>query len=231
MWRALFGDRAELGRRGHDDAVGPTRDVVMSAPPASPPLGHRAAARGNRVRRALLRVYGTLHRWGESGWAGSAVGTWGLLQGSVVPGPSEALFIPLGLADPRRALTLAAWATAGATAGGLIAYLIGARLFDTAGVWLLDIFGVSNEMWESSRGLFENRGWAIVVVSTMSPLSTKLVSIAAGAFGVPIGEFALALLAGRGARFMAIGLVVRFAGERLRSFLARRAGPSAETIA
>jgi membrane protein YqaA with SNARE-associated domain len=146
----------------------------------------------------------------------------------VVPGPSEALFIPLGLADPPRALTLAAWATVGATLGGLIAYGIGAELFDTIGVWLLDLFRVSNETWESSRLLFEERGWAIVVLSTVSPLSTKLVSIAAGAFGVPLPEFAVALFAGRAIRFMAIGLVVRFAGVRLRTMLGRGIGRAPE---
>src|SRR5688500_8771980 len=87
----------------------------LPAPEAPAVPEHRSPGTGNRLKRAIVHLYAALHRWGESGWAGSAVGGWGVLQGSVVPGPSDAVLIPLGLADPRRALTLAAWATAGAT--------------------------------------------------------------------------------------------------------------------
>jgi membrane protein YqaA with SNARE-associated domain len=141
-----------------------------------------------------------------------------------VPGPSDVVLVPLGLADPRRAFALAAAATLGATVGGLVAYFIGAELFDTVGQWVLTRFGVSNEVWEARRALFEERGWMIVILSTMSPLSTKFVCIAAGAFGVPLGEFALALLVGRATRFTAIAAIVRFAGERFRAYLGRKLG-------
>ena len=177
-----------------------------------------------RAWRAVLSLYATLHRWGESGWSRSAVGGWGFLQGSVVPGPSDVVLVPLGLADPPRAFALAAFATAGATTGGLVAYLIGSQLFDTVGRNVLDLFAVSPATWESHRALFENRGWLVVLLSTISPLSTKFACIAAGAFGVPLGEFALALFGGRATRFTAIALAVRFAGERLRLYLARKFG-------
>ena len=101
--------------------------------PAVVPVEHRDVHPGGRVRRALVALVARLHRWAESGHAGSAVCTWNALQGSVVPGPSEALFLPLGLADPRRAFVLAAWAALGATAGGLVAYAIGAFAFEPVG--------------------------------------------------------------------------------------------------
>jgi membrane protein YqaA with SNARE-associated domain len=189
----------------------------------SPPVP-RPAGRPQRLWRAVGSVYSVLHRWGESGWAKSAVGGWGFLQGSVVPGPSDIVLIPLGLADPRRAFALAAAATIGSTLGGLVAYLIGAELFDTVGRWVLDRFGVSNETWAGHHARFETRGWMIVVLSTMSPISTKFVCLAAGAFGIPLGEFTLALFAGRGTRFMAIAVLLRFAGERLRAYLLRKVG-------
>lgn len=220
----------------------------MSAPPTEPPAEiateiltgrgapadgageHRDRHAGGRARRALVALIARLHRWAESGHAGSAVCTWNALQGSVVPGPSEALFLPLGLADPRRALRLAAWASLGATAGGLIAYLIGAFAFESVGRPLVELFGVSAERWASLEGLFLRRGAMIVLLSTMSPLSTKLVCIGSGAFGVPFAPFALALVLGRGARFLVLGLVVRFAGERLVGALERRLGRSMASV-
>src|SRR5687767_6767679 len=145
----------------------PPRVVV---PVADDVPEHRSPAPGNRIKRTIIHLYAALHRWGESGWSGSAVGGWGVLQGSVVPGPSDALLIPLGLADPRRALVLAAWATAGATVGGLIAYAIGAQLLGGIDNSVVGWLGISPEGWELRRAQFENRGWIIVALSTISPL-------------------------------------------------------------
>src|SRR5687768_10999679 len=125
----------------------------------APSSDNRSPATGNRLRRAIVHLYAALHRWGESGWAGSAVGGWGVMQGSIVPGPSDALLIPLGLADPRRALVLAAWATAGATLGGIIAYTIGANFLDALTNSMFGWFGEGSASWESRRAQFESRGW------------------------------------------------------------------------
>ena len=202
--------------------------VLASAPPNS--TEQRSRAPRNRFRRAVVAVYAALHRWGESGWAGSAVGGWGLLQGSVVPGPSEAVLVPLGLADPRRALVLAGWAIAGSTLGGLIAYTIGAQLFDSVGRTILDLFRVTPPEWEALGLQFDKWGWVIVLASTLSPLSTKFTCMAAGAFGVPLVEFSLALLGGRGIRFLIVGATIRFAGVKLTRALERWMGRPVDTL-
>ena len=165
---------------------------------------------------------GALRRWAESGWAGPAVGTWAFLQGSVVPGPSEALLVPMGLADPPRVLPLAAWATVGATVGGVAAYVLGATALDSLAMPIVRVFGMSAADFEARRALFEQRGWLVVLFSTVSPLPTKVVCMAAGAFGVPPFAFTLALGIGRATRFTAVSLVIRFAGERWLARLERR---------
>ena len=198
--------------------------------PVVPGAEHRDARPGGRVRRALLALVARLHRWAESGHAGSAVCTWNALQGSVVPGPSEALFLPLGLADPKRAFSLAAWAAFGATAGGLVAYAIGAFAFESVGQPLVGFFGMSPQRWSSLEGVFMRRGALIVLLSTVSPLSTKLVCIGGGAFGVPFLPFMAALAAGRVARFAVIGLIVRLAGDRLVARIERKLGRPIERV-
>jgi membrane protein YqaA with SNARE-associated domain len=192
--------------------------------------GRRASGTVGRLRRGLVSLIARLHRWAESGSAGPAVGVWGTMQGSVVPGPSEALFVPLALADPRRAFHLAVWATLGATVGGIFAYAIGAYAFDSVGGPLLGLFGVGPARLASLEALFERRGAELILFSTLTPLSTKLVCIAAGAFGVPFPEFALALIAGRAARFLLIGLLLRYAGEGLMRRLERRLGKPIEAV-
>ena len=203
---------------------------MTTAATADQTAEHRDRRTRNRVRRALVGLVARLHRWAESGSAGSAVCTWNCLQGSVVPGPSEALFLPLGLADPRRALRLATWAAAGAVAGGLIAYAIGAFAFESVGRPLLSLFGMRPARWDQLAGLFHRRGAMLVLLSTVSPLSTKLVCIGAGAFGVPFWAYLPALVVGRVGRFGVLGLIVRFAGDRLVARLERKLGRSIDTV-
>ena len=180
--------------------------------------------RSQGARRLLVRLLAIFHRWAESGWAGSAVGAWAVLQGSVVPGPSDVLLVPLGLSDPKRVYYLALWATVGATLGGLVAYAIGALAFEEVGRPLLGLVGVSPRTLERYRTLFEQRGWMIVALSAMSPLSTKVVCLAAGSFAVPPLQFVAGLVLGRAARFLAVATLVRFAGEWLRRRLENRLG-------
>jgi len=197
---------------------------------AAPAAARRDERLAGRLRRTLVALLARLHRWAESGHAGSAVCTWNALQGSVVPGPSEGLLLPLGLADPPRALRLALWAALGATAGGLVAYAIGAFAFERVGWPLVELFGVSAARWATLEGLFRRHGALLVVLSTVSPLSTKFVCIGAGTFGVPFAPFALALGAGRLGRFGLVGLVLRFAGERLLQRLEKRLGRGIEEV-
>jgi membrane protein YqaA with SNARE-associated domain len=193
-------------------------------PSRATPHAVPAASRGGPVARATYRMLAMFHRWAESGWGGPAVGGWGLLQGSVMPGPTDTVLVPLGIADPGRVFRLAAWATAGATLGGLLAYAIGVLAFDEVGRPLLALLGVSERLLEASHARFDRQGWLLVLLSTVSPLSSKVICLAAGAFGVPVWEFVPALLVGRLTRFGTIAVIVRFAGPRLLDRLSRRVG-------
>ena len=192
--------------------------------PAASATTEPARAPGGPIARLLYRVLAMFHRWAESGWGGAAVGGWGFLQGSVMPGPTDTVFVPLGLADPGRVFRLAGWATAGATLGGMAAFAIGALAFDEVGRPLLELLGVSDRLLVRSEAAFARRGWLLVLVSTVSPLSSKVVCLAAGAFGVPLWQFLPALLVGRLGRFATIAAILRFAGPRLLDVVARRVG-------
>jgi len=173
-------------------------------------------------------LYDRLHLWAESGWAGPATAAWCFLQGSVVPGPSDALFVPLGLSEPRRAFRLAAWATAGAVLGGFVAYGLGRVAFDALVRPALAAVSVGPEDWFRLQRLFDEHGPWLIALSSISPFSTKLMCIAAGAFRLSFAECALALFLGRGVRFATIAIVLRYAGDRLaeRFGLRRNARPA-----
>ena len=72
--------------------------MTQPLPHTTPPIDSRTTSpQPVRGWRRFLDVYYAFHRWAESGWSRSAVAGWGVLQGSVMPGPSDALLIPLGL--------------------------------------------------------------------------------------------------------------------------------------
>jgi membrane protein YqaA with SNARE-associated domain len=197
----------------------PTPDLsTPTAAEAHPAPGPRGA------RGAFLRVYGAIYRWAESGWARSATGVYGVVQGSVMPGPSDALFLPLSVADPKRATTFAAWSVAGLTIGSLIAYCIGVFAFDQVGLRIIGALGFSAEQLARVRVLFAEKGWLVILLGSMPMASPKLTAIAAGAFGYPLPIFIAIVFAVRAARFFAVALLIRYAGERIQRWIERRLG-------
>jgi membrane protein YqaA with SNARE-associated domain len=179
-----------------------------SLPPSpSAPLGG--------LRGRACRVLAKLHQWAESGWAGPATAGWTYAQGAALPGPADALLVPFGLADPRRVYRLALWALAGSTLGGITAYLAGAFAFQEVVAPVLGVVGIDPSELASFRTLFARHGWMLVVISSVSPFPSKLVSVSAGAFGIPFPIFALALGLGRATRFFTIAVLIHLAGERI----------------
>jgi membrane protein YqaA with SNARE-associated domain len=158
---------------------------------------------------AFRRLWAWLHAVAATRGAAPATFLWNLLQGSVMPGPSEGLLLPLGLARPSSAWRLAAAAASGAIIGGIIAFSLGAFAFESVGRPVLSFLGVRDALLERAIGLMRTHGWIFVLTSTVSPLSTKLVSIAAGAAGMPFPGFLFALATGRITRMTVIATLIR----------------------
>jgi len=211
MAPALLSETARMETR-LDSAVD-SADVI--AEPASIALATPAERRRFAVRLRIQVLVARLHRWAETGWATSAIGVWAFLQASIVPGPVETFFLPLALADRKRVWRFALSAIIGSSLGALVAFGIGRFAFDSVGVSILSALGFGLDDVEQSRALFALHGSTLVVLSTVTPISLKLTSIAAGAFGVPFFHFAVAVFAGRTVRFIATAAVIFYAGEKL----------------
>lgn len=168
--------------------------------------------RADAPQGRLERLHGTLQRWADAGWSGSVVLGWGLLQGCIFPGLADLVFLPLAIARPARAYRLALIATSGTLIGSILLFIAGAYALAWFEGPLAHMLGVTTPHLNATRAtLAAYGGWAIFA-STMSPLSTKLTSIASGAFGVPFAQFVAALLAGRIVRTFALAWLVRHGG-------------------
>jgi membrane protein YqaA with SNARE-associated domain len=159
--------------------------------------------------RPVSALWRAVERFAHARGAVPATFLWNLGQGSVVPGPVELLFLPLAVAEPRKAWTLAAAAATGSVLGGCLAFGLGSSMFAAIGQPVLAAIGVSGDALTDAMGLMARYGWVFVLGSTLTPISTKAVAVAAGATGMAFPAFVAALAAGRVARFSAMVLVLR----------------------
>lgn len=172
---------------------------MHAAPPVTPPS-------------RLLRLHTRLQQWADAGWSNTVVLGWGLLQGFIFPGLADLFFLPLALARPARAYQLALVAAAGTLTGSIALYWAGHEALALLQGPLSSFFDLSTATIDRYRATLASYGGWAIFASTMSPLSTKLTSIASGIVGVPFGEFALALAAGRLTRVLVLAWLVRHGG-------------------
>jgi len=195
------------GSRGDEPLVTPARGDE----PLQEPL--EAMAMAEPPSRAV-RLYRTMQRWADAGWANSVVFGWGLAQATFVPGPVDLLFLPLALAKPQHAYRLAMVAAAGTILGSVGLYWTGTLAFAQLSGPMASWIGVGAAEMSRMQELLDQYGWLAILASTISPISTKVTSVASGAFAVPFVAFVAALSAGRLARVFAIAYLVQHGGAR-----------------
>ena len=157
-------------------------------------------------------MHSTLQHWADAGWSGSVVFLWSLLQGCVFPGFVDLFFLPLALARPRHAYRLALIAASGTIIGSVLLYWIGSHAVTLLHGPISTALGLSTQRLDEARGMLARWGAWAIFASTLSPLSTKLTSIASGVVGVPWLNFLGALVSGRLIRALGLAWLVRHGG-------------------
>jgi membrane protein YqaA with SNARE-associated domain len=173
-----------------------------------------STARPAVVPSRLQRAFTWLHDIADRGWTATAVFAYGVLQNFFIPGLSDALFLPLALAQPRRAYRLAVAAALGSLIGASLLYWVGANalstLTSTIGGWV----GVTDEGLATAQAMLTDYGWLLVIGSAFSPLSTKLITASAGAFGMPYVVFIGSYAAARCVRVFGFAWAIRKFGAK-----------------
>ena len=157
------------------------------------------------------------------GWANHPQARWALfliafIESSVFPIPPDVLLLALALGRPDLALRFASICTAGSTLGAALGYLIGMLLFTSIAEPLLQAYGMMAQ-FHHVESLFAAWGLWLVLIAGFSPIPFKVITIAAGTFGLPFVGFILAALLSRGARFFLEGSLLRWGGDRLRAWV------------
>jgi membrane protein YqaA with SNARE-associated domain len=144
-------------------------------------------------------------------------------ESSFFPVPPDVMLIPMALARPERAYVMAAWCTVTSVAGGILGYAIGALLYDSVGLWLIQLYGYGDKV-EAFREAYAEWGAWIILLKGLTPIPYKIVTITSGFAAYNLGLFILFSVLTRGARFFVLAFLLPRYGESARPILAKRLG-------
>lgn len=136
-------------------------------------------------------------------------------DGAVFTIPPELLQVPMSIAQPKRSLRYAVFGTVAAAAGGVIAYYLGALLFNAVADPLLLFLHRKTEFDDFKRQVAGNALlWPVAYLLAPMPAA-----VAAGSVHLGLGGALLASVIGRGGRFFAVALLLRRFGTAAAHFI------------
>ena len=101
------------------------------------------------------------------------------------------MLIPMSLARPDKAWFYATVCTLTSVAGGVLGYSIGAVLYNSLGLWLIQLYGYGDKVEAFRESEAGWGGWIILLKGVVTPIPYKIVTIASGFAGYNLLMFVL----------------------------------------
>jgi membrane protein YqaA with SNARE-associated domain len=160
--------------------------------------------------------------------AGKPHATWlmgivSFVESSFFPIPPDVMLIPMSIARPDKAYFYALVCTLTSVAGGVLGYFIGAVLYDSLGLWLIQLYGYGSKV-DAFRDAYVEWGAWIILLKGLTPIPYKIVTIASGFAGYNLPMFILLSIVARGGRFFLLAFLLHRYGPQARVMLEERLG-------
>ena len=149
------------------------------------------------------KLYDWTMRLASSPHAPLALAAIAFAESSFFPVPPDTILVPMSLAEPKKAWRYAAICTVASVAGGARGYALGALFYDTAGQWLIHLYGYESKM-DAMREFYAKWGAIFILVKGLTPIPFKLVTIFSGLFAYNFPLFMLLATITRGERFFVL---------------------------
>jgi membrane protein YqaA with SNARE-associated domain len=147
------------------------------------------------------------------------------VESSVFLVPADVLFVPMALARPASAIRYALIATVASTLGGVAGYFIGLYGYEALARPILAFYGKLDSFEHLRACAGRETTMVMLVTSGLAHLPPiKVVTILAGAINVGLAFFIVSCLLARGARFLALALLIRRYGDPIRVWIEERLG-------
>ena len=128
--------------------------------------------------------------------------------------PPEVFMTPPIIANKKRAVPITVAAALGSIVGGAIAYMIGAWLWDSLGLWIINTFSNYELIETAIKPMFSRYGILIIVLTAVTPIPYKLLALWLGFIGYPMWIFLGVSAIFRTGRFATIAALLYFFQER-----------------
>lgn len=171
----------------------------------------------------LRRLYDWTLSLADSPYALWALAVVAFIESSVFPIPPDILMIPMIIAAPRRAWLIAGVCTVSSVVGGAFGYYIGAFLFDSVGLPVLEFYGKDKYFEEFALRYNEWGAWAVLVAG-VTPFPYKVITILSGSTALNFWVFMFASVVARGLRFFIVAALLWKFGPPIRDFIEKRLG-------
>lgn len=181
-----------------------------------------------------MKIFGPLYErtlaWAAHRHAPAYLTGLSFVEAIIFPVMPEVMLAPMCVAQPRRAFWFATLSLIGSMVGAVIGYALGHYAFEAlkpmfAALGMLDnieagIATVQAKMAESPWAVF-----TFLVIGGFMPIPMKVFTWASGIVGVPMLQYVLSMLIGRGKRVFLLALVIRIGGPRAEAALRRYIEP------
>lgn len=168
----------------------------------------------------LRRMYDWTVQLADKPYALKALAVVSFAESSFFPIPPDVVLAPMAMAHPERAWRYATICTIASVLGGMAGYMIGSMLFDTVGLWMLNLYGYASKI-ETVKAFYAEYGVYFILIKGLTPIPFKVVTIVSGAMDFNFPLFVALATITRGARFFLIaGLFNRFGGP-MKAFIER----------
>ena len=145
------------------------------------------------------------------------------IESSFFPIPPDVMLIPMILAAPKKAWSIAGVATVGSVIGAYLGYAIGFYFFQLIAEPLLNFYGYL-EKFNSFKDLYNQYGAWIVFGAGITPFPYKIITIASGVVHMNLIVFTVASIIARGMRFYLVAWLLKKYGETMREFIEKNLG-------
>ncbi len=145
------------------------------------------------------------------------------IESSFFPIPPDVMLIPMILAAPKKAWSIAGVATVGSVIGAYLGYAIGFYFFQLIAEPLLNFYGYL-EKFNSFKDLYNQYGAWIVFGAGITPFPYKIITIASGVVHMNLIVFTIASIIARGMRFYLVAWLLKKYGETMREFIEKNLG-------
>lgn len=140
------------------------------------------------------------------------------LESIIFPFPQEVFMIPMMASDRDRIFKIAWFALLGSLFGAIAAYFIGMYLFESIGMYILNLYGLY-ETFSNFSDRVSEYGFLYVFVGGFTPVPFKIITLSSGFIGINFFVFIAAGIISRSIRFFLIGYIIwKFGEDIMKSF-------------